>query len=134
MRQKFAKFMAGRYGADEFSRFLSVAALIILLISMVVGGIAQMLLFLLALATLIFSYVRVFSRKIGRRRSENAKYLAHRRKLADRLILRRDMWRQRKQYKFFRCPSCGAVLRVPRGKGKIRIVCKKCGTAFEKKT
>ena len=126
--------MAGRYGADEFSRFLSVAALIVLLISMVAGGIAQMLLFLAALAALVFSYVRMFSKNFKRRRSENTKYLAVRRKIADRLLLRRDMWRQRKEYKFFNCPSCGATLRVPKGKGKIRIVCRKCGTAFEKKT
>lgn len=134
MRQKFAQFMAGRYGVDEFSRFLSVAALIVLLISMVAGGIAQMLLFLAALAALVFSYIRMFSKNLNRRRSENTKYLAFRRKIADRLMLRRDMWRQRKEYKFFNCPSCGATLRVPKGKGKIRIVCRKCGTAFEKKT
>jgi hypothetical protein len=26
------------------------------------------------------------------------------------------------------------VCRVPRGKGKIRVTCRKCGNAFEKKT
>ena len=35
---------------------------------------------------------------------------------------------------FFRCPSCKEVVRVPRGKGKIRITCPRCGYAFEKKT
>ena len=134
MRQKFAQFMAGRYGADEFSRFLSVAALIILIVSMFLGTMAQSILFVLALATLIYSYVRVFSRKIQARRAENYKYLAQRNKVTGWFKLQKDKWSQRKEYKFFKCPSCKAVLRVPKGKGKIRIVCKKCGTAFEKKT
>ena len=30
--------------------------------------------------------------------------------------------------------SCREVVRVPRGKGKIRITCPRCGYAFEKKT
>ena len=28
------------------------------------------------------------------------------------------------------CPACKAVMRVPRGRGKIRIVCHKCGSTF----
>ncbi|MCD8240758.1 MAG: hypothetical protein LUB58_05210 [Oscillospiraceae bacterium] len=26
------------------------------------------------------------------------------------------------------------MLRVPRGKGRIRVTCRKCGNAFEKRT
>ncbi len=46
----------------------------------------------------------------------------------------KDRFRQRKDYKFFRCPSCHTMLRVPKGKGKVRVVCRKCGTSFIKKT
>ena len=35
---------------------------------------------------------------------------------------------------FYRCPSCRTLLRVPRGKGKIKLVCRKCGTSFIKTT
>lgn len=42
----------------------------------------------------------------------------------------KERWKQRKDYKFFTCPSCKAVMRVPRGRGKIRIVCHKCGNTF----
>ena len=34
----------------------------------------------------------------------------------------------------FRCPGCGTLLRVPKGKGKIKIVCRKCGNSFIKHT
>lgn len=42
----------------------------------------------------------------------------------------KEMFVQRKDYKFFTCPYCRAMLRVPRGRGKIKIVCKKCGSSF----
>ena len=40
--------------------------------------------------------------------------------------------RQRNIYSFFKCPSCGTVLRVPKGKGRVRITCKSCGNVFER--
>ena len=43
-------------------------------------------------------------------------------------------WTQRKDYKFFTCPNCKTALRVPRGHGKVNIVCRKCGTSFTGKT
>ena len=39
-----------------------------------------------------------------------------------------------KQYRYFRCPGCRQVVRVPRGKGKINIRCPKCSRQFIKKT
>ena len=42
----------------------------------------------------------------------------------------KERWVQRKDFKFFQCPSCHAVLRVPSGRGKIKIVCRKCGNTF----
>ncbi|MEG0876039.1 MAG: zinc ribbon domain-containing protein [Oscillospiraceae bacterium] len=92
------------------------------------------MLFVVALFAIIFSYFRTFSKNMEKRRAENAKYLKFKSGITDWFKLRREMWQQRREYKFFKCPSCKAVLRVPRGKGKIRVVCKKCGNAFEKKT
>ena len=46
----------------------------------------------------------------------------------------RERWSQRKDYRFFKCRSCRTRLRVPRGKGKLNIVCRKCGTSFQRKT
>ncbi len=42
------------------------------------------------------------------------------------------MWRERKTTLFFRCKTCGSILSVPRGKGRIRVTCPKCGTKVEK--
>lgn len=32
------------------------------------------------------------------------------------------------------CPKCGVHYKIPKGKGKIRVTCKSCGTQFEKMT
>ena len=87
-----------------------------------------------ALALLIWCYVRIFSRKVAARSEENRKYLSYRNRFFGSFRLLKSCFRQRKEYAFFRCPSCREVVRVPRGKGKIRITCPRCGYAFEKKT
>ncbi len=134
MKQKMARFMAGRYGMDQLSRFLTFLTLILLLIAMFSGRSLKNILFVLAIITIVFSYYRIFSRSLDKRRQENAKYLSYKSGFTQWFALRKEMWKQRKEFKFYKCPSCKAVLRVPTGKGKIRVVCKKCGTAFEKKT
>ncbi|MDO4493372.1 MAG: hypothetical protein Q4C53_05720 [Clostridia bacterium] len=34
-------------------------------------------------------------------------------------------------YKYIACPNCAKSLRVPRGKGHIRVTCPQCGERFE---
>ena len=38
------------------------------------------------------------------------------------------------RYKIYKCPKCRQKLRVPRGKGKIRISCRRCQYEFIRKT
>ncbi len=123
--------MIGRNGNDQLNRFLLVVGVVLLLLASLLGraGVGN-LLYLLALAALILSYYRMLSRDLYRRRSENERYLRKREKLSAKLRLLRERWNQRKDFKFFTCPSCKAVMRVPRGRGKIRIVCHKCGNTF----
>lgn len=139
MKQKIANFMYGRYGNDQLNRALSVLILLLLIVSFFfgfseTGSTARSFLLVIVLALLIYTYFRMLSKNLSARRAENAKFLAKTARLRDWWQLRRDMWNQRKEYKFFKCPSCKALMRVPKGKGKIRIICKKCGTAFEKNT
>ena len=134
MRERFYQFMAGRNGNDLLSRFLSFAALAFMLLSLVFRGKAGTVIWYGALLVLIFSYFRIFSKNLPRRRAENAKYCQYRGQLIDGFRDWRERRCQRRDYKFFRCPSCSVMLRVPRGKGKIRVTCRKCGTSFERKT
>ena len=88
----------------------------------------------LSMGLLIWCYSRIFSKNVTRRRAENDSYLRKQASVTDWFRLRRDCFRQRKEYAFFRCPGCGRTVRVPKGKGKVRITCRQCGFSFEKKT
>lgn len=134
MREKLARFMAGRNGSDNLTRFLSVLICILLVLSMLVEGVFSRIMWFLALIGIVYVYYRMFSRDLTKRRAENAKYLRATRALRGEMSGQRERWSQRKEFVFFRCPSCRTMLRVPRGKGKIKIVCRKCGNSFIKNT
>lgn len=129
-RQRSARFMAGRNGNDQFNLFLLIVDLVLIVIASFTGS----ALYLLVLALLAYIYFRMLSRNIYKRQDENGRYLRARYKLQSRLRLLGERWKQRRDYKFFVCPSCRATLRVPKGRGKIKIVCRKCGTSFTGKS
>ena len=136
MRERLARFMAGRNGNDQLNRFLLIVDMLLLLLSALLSRANRLgsLLYTLVLAVLIYTYYRMLSRDLYRRRSENEWYIRKRQKLESRGRVLRERWKQRKDYKFFTCPACKAVMRVPRGRGKIRIVCHKCGNSFTGKS
>ena len=39
-------------------------------------------------------------------------------------------WQEYRTYRYLICPQCSQRLRVPRGKGKIRVTCTKCRNQF----
>lgn len=133
MRERLARFMVGRNGNDQLNMFLMVVGLLLLLLSSFIKSVSGLLLSL-ALAVICWMYYRMFSRNLYKRREENGKYIRMKYKLDASLRLRRERWIQRKEYKFFTCPSCRTSLRVPRRRGKVKIVCRKCGTSFFGKT
>ncbi len=128
------KFMSGRYGVDEFSRFLNMVALISLVLSMLLDNFVSGVLWLLAIFTLVWSYVRLFSRNTYKRRAENNAYLTLRYNLTRKFSGWKQRQQQKRYYRFYKCPKCGITTRVPKGKGKIRITCPKCGEVFERKS
>ena len=130
-----ARFMAGRNGNDQLNRFLLLAAVVLLLLASILRrSVLGNLLSLLVPVLLGLTYFRMLSRDLYRRRSENERYLRELEKLRAKLRIQRERWNQRKDYKFFTCPSCKSVMRVPRGRGKIRIVCHRCGNTFTGKS
>jgi glutaredoxin 3 len=38
------------------------------------------------------------------------------------------------KFEIVKCPSCGAKLRLPSGKGKLRVTCTNCSSRFEVKS
>lgn len=134
MKAWLQRFMSGRYGGDQFSGFLSIAALVIFILGIFIPGVPGALLYWVGLAVLIYSYVRIFSRNIPKRAAENRWYLAKQAAVSQRFSSMKTRWRMRQTYRYFRCPHCRQELRVPRGRGRISITCPKCGTSFIKKS
>ena len=126
--------MAGRNGNDQLNMFLLAADLVLLLLGAIFSRSLGRVLSPLALLLLFLVYFRMFSRNVYKRRSENERYLRRKEQLVRGLRVWRERWNQRKDYRFFTCPSCKAVMRVPKGRGKIRIVCRKCGVSFTGKS
>ena len=48
--------------------------------------------------------------------------------------LQKSRWKDRKEYRYYRCRECKAPLRVPKGKGNIRIRCPKCRYEMQAKS
>ena len=130
MKDRIARFMIGRNGNDQLNLFLLVSSVVLLVAGSFAGGIIRSIFRLAALALLAFTYYRMLSKDVYKRREENGKYLQIRYRVFAKLKALKERWVQRKDYKFFQCPSCRAVLRVPRGRGKMKIVCRKCGNTF----
>ena len=114
------RFMVGRNGVDTLAWTLCACGIILNLI----GSISRQPAFtLLAYIPLILALFRIFSRDTQRRYEENEKF----RQFLFRL-------KGRKDYCYFKCPACKTRVRVPRGKGKIKITCPSCRETFIKKT
>lgn len=136
MKEKFMKFMEGRYGVDAFARFTMGLALVCIVVSIFFrnGSTIGAILNTVGLAAIIYTYVRMLSRNISKRYAENQKYLSATSKLRQRLNREKNMMLQRKTHHIYTCPSCGQKIRVPRGSGKrVEIDCPKCHTKFIKK-
>ena len=131
MKEKFRRFMYGRYGADQFSRFLITVSMIGFILSILTRW---NLFYILALATLLYTYVRMFSKNREKRIAENQKYWQMTSKFRNGWASFKRDSAQRKTHHIYKCPTCGQKIRIPRGKGKIEVTCPKCSTRFIKKS
>ena len=130
VRGFFARLMAGRYGTDQLNNTLMVTYLALYLISLFTGW---SVLYWIALVLIFITLFRSFSRRIDRRRAENAKFLQLVRPLQRRLKFFRTRVKDR-DHRYFKCPNCKQQMRVPKGKGRITVHCRCCGATFEEKS
>lgn len=131
MKEKFIQFMRGRYGYDELSKFLLLVSILLTLLSRVRG---LGLLSILGSITLFIVFFRVFSRDYQRCSQQNRKYILLKNKVVKQVRVPINRFKQRKDYRFYKCPSCQQKVRVPKGKGKITITCPKCHEEFSRTT
>ena len=123
LKMGFSRFMMGRYGTDKLNTAILLTGVVMCLVTLFTkNAFLDMLLTLLAYGLMFWAIFRSFSRNTYKRYQENRKYL----QLMDRV--------KDRQHRYFNCPRCRQVVRVPRGKGKIAITCPKCKEKFIRKT
>ena len=128
---KMQQWMQGRYGADELSKTLYIISLAFLILSLFSP---LHFFYIPGLALMLWSCIRCYSKDLSKRMSEREAYLRLTGSIKGWFRLQRDKWKDRKTWRYFRCKQCKATLRVPRGKGKIRIHCPKCHSELDAKT
>ena len=120
---RLRNFMEGRYGMDKLNMVILSAGLAACLISAFVDSVkVNLLLTALSYGLMVWALFRSFSRNTYKRYQENRKFLQFFDRLKDR------------EHRYFDCPKCRQIVRVPRGKGKIAITCPRCREKFVKKT
>ena len=115
--------MQGRYGTDDLFKYLIGISFAFLLISNIHG---LRFLYYGFVVFAFWAYYRCFSRNIGARRKELYKFTKIKTAFFSWFTLRKKIWNERKTHKYFKCKKCKAVLRVPKGKGKIEVTCRVC--------
>ena len=125
------RFMYGRYGTDLLNRILTIAPLVLVILSSFTGWAALNGLALLCLAAALY---RTFSHDIIRRRRENQAVQRLLKRVPAMYARCKTRFAQRKTHCFFKCKVCGTSLRVPKGRGRMVITCPKCHNAFEERT
>ncbi len=131
MKEKVQRFMMGRYGFDELSKLSLLLTLALMVASMFARN---RVVYAVSLVLLIYSYWRALSKNISKRQQENQRFL----NIRYQSIARWDKWKSRREqkkiYRFYKCPQCGQMVRVPKGRGRICITCPKCQAEFIRKS
>ncbi len=131
MKEKFYRFMQGRYGADELSKFLVGLGMALIILNILTKNFIFNLLFWVCL---IYSYFRMFSKNYSARYAENQKFLEMKNRLKYKWENHKKMREQKKIYHIYSCPYCKQKIRIPKGKGTIIITCPKCKQEFGKRS
>lgn len=125
-----ARFMNGRYGADRLGFVTLWTAVVLSLI----GSFSRVSLFsLLAFVLYGWTLYRMMSRNTVKRRLENDRFEGWFAPIATRTRQSLNRLKMRRKFKYFRCPQCKSLLKLPRKVGEVTMTCGKCGHQFKQK-
>lgn len=127
-QRKVAEWLRGRQGPDDLAVFCTNLAIIVVLVNVFAH---TSWLGWVGLALIAYAMFRIQSKNLGARSRENAAFLKALGPARPWVQNPGAAWRELRTYKHARCGSCRQKVRVPRGKGKLRVTCPKCGAKFE---
>lgn len=129
--EKLRRFMYGRYGSDTLNLAMMIFGLVLAFIAQLTGFWP---LTVLSYALYGYAIFRMLSRNISARQKEYFTFLKVWTPVQKWFRIKATAFRERKQYKYFRCPNCHQYLRAPRKRGKILVTCQRCRKEFNQKT
>ena len=126
IRSAVARYMYGRNGMDQLGWATFIAEFVLTVVANLSHNYAvYILLRTMAFTLTLLLFYRLLSRNLVKRRAENAKFLRWWYALRTGFRDVRDRHAD-KAHKYVKC-SCGAWCRVPKGVGKVELMCPKCG-------
>lgn len=130
IKQTLRSLMNGRHGPDQLNMVLLWVGMALYLLAAITG---QGLLTLLSLVIYGICVFRMFSRNNAKRHEENRRYLVFIGRYKTKWKQARNRFRMRKQFTYFKCPSCRSWLKLPKGTGVVTVTCGKCHNNFTQK-
>lgn len=131
---KFMRFMQGRYGFDTLNGFLFILALLVHIANIFVWGyIPSIVLYAVSTALMGWAIFRSLSRNINMRSRENRIFRKAYDPIKKWALFRIRKFKERKDFKYIKCPACKAQLRVKNQKGQHGVRCPKCRYEFKVK-
>ncbi len=121
-------FFQGRYGIDDFYKFLFVLFIVIWILN---SFIKSSFLYLFGVFVCFFMIYRTFSKNYEKRQNENRKYIEIKNKVINKIKLSKKKWDDRSTHIYRKCPNCNAELRLPKKKGKHKCTCPRCRKDFD---
>lgn len=131
------KYLKTMYGFDALScTFLFISVVLNLLSLLISKDGVSSILGLISYIPILFCLFRCFSRNYLARRKENELFVRMVFPIISKVLSSETQQekKEKKLFKFFKCPNCKQRVRVPKGKGKIEILCPNCSTKFIKKS
>ncbi len=130
-QRKVAEWMRGRQGPDDLALFCTNLAFVIVIVNLFarVSWLGW-----IALVLIVYAVFRLQSKNLSARAKENEKFLVTLGPARRWVQNPKAALEETKKYKHVKCADCGQKVRVPRGKGKLRVTCPKCKKKFEVKS
>lgn len=130
MKEKFIHFMQGRYGVDTLNTHALYLVILLLIINIFFNNMIVMIIGYALWALILY---RMFSKQVYKRYHENEKYMQLISPVSQFFKLQKTRLSDR-QHRYYRCPQCKQMVRLPKGRGKIIVTCPKCHHKFEKRS
>ena len=119
--------MIGRNGVDKLTMTMLWVGIGLLFVAMFVSS---PVLNLVSMVIYVLAIMRIFSKNTAKRSAENRAFVNQTYKIKKAVAHRRNRFKNRKQYRYFKCPNCKSWLRVPRKTGQVKVTCGKCKHQF----